>query len=57
MTVINKTHPLSTRGDCDMVDITAEIAGEIKKSISIMQATIFISGSTAGITILNMRMD
>jgi len=51
MTVINKTIRLSTRGDCDMVDITAEIAGEIKKSnINNGIATIFISGSTAGIT-------
>lgn len=51
MTVINKAIRLSTRGHCDMVDITAEIAREIKKSnINDGIATIFISGSTAGIT-------
>ena len=51
MTVINKTIHLSTRGKCDMVDITAEIASEIKNSnINNGIATIFISGSTAGIT-------
>ncbi len=51
MTVINKTIRLSTRGNCDMTDITAEIAGEIKNSnINNGIATIFISGSTAGIT-------
>jgi len=51
MTVINKTIHLSTRGNCDMVDITAEIASEIKNSnINNGIATIFISGSTAGIT-------
>ncbi len=51
MTVINKTIRLSTRGNCDMVDITAEIASEIKNSnINNGIATIFISGSTAGIT-------
>jgi secondary thiamine-phosphate synthase enzyme len=51
MTVINKTIRLSTRGDCDMIDITTEIATEIKNSnINNGIATIFISGSTAGIT-------
>ncbi|MBN2463335.1 MAG: YjbQ family protein [Dehalococcoidia bacterium] len=51
MTVINKTIRLSTRGNCAMTDITAEIAGEIKNSnINNGIATIFISGSTAGIT-------
>jgi len=51
MTVLNKSIRLSTRGNCDMTDITAEIANEIKNSsISNGIATIFISGSTAGIT-------
>ena len=51
MTVINKTIRISTRGDCDMIDITAEVADEIKNSnINNGIATIFISGSTAGIT-------
>ena len=51
MTVINKTIRLSTRGDCDMIDITTEIATEIKNSnINNGIATIFIAGSTAGIT-------
>ena len=51
MTVISKTIRLSTQGNCDMIDITAEIADEIKNSnINNGVATIFISGSTAGIT-------
>jgi secondary thiamine-phosphate synthase enzyme len=51
MTVITKTIPISTRGNCEMIDITAEIAGEISNStINNGTATIFISGSTAGIT-------
>lgn len=51
MTVVNKTIRLSTEGDCDMIDITAEIADEIKNSnLNDGIATIFISGSTAGIT-------
>ncbi|UCH51914.1 MAG: YjbQ family protein [Chloroflexota bacterium] len=50
MMVVNKTIRLSTRGDCDMIDITAEVADEIRDSnINNGIATIFISGSTAGI--------
>ena len=51
MTVISKTISLSTKGNCDMIDITAKIAGEISKSnINNGTATIFINGSTAGVT-------
>lgn len=51
MTVVNKTIRLSTEGDCDMIDITAEVANEIRNSnLNDGIATIFISGSTAGIT-------
>ncbi len=51
MTIISKTIRLSTQGNCDMIDITAEIAREINNSnISNGIATIFIAGSTAGIT-------
>ena len=51
MTVLNKSIRLSTKGNCDMIDITTEIADEIKNStINNGIATIFISGSTAGIT-------
>jgi len=51
MTVLNKNIRLNTKGNCDMIDVTAEIAGEIKNSnIDSGIATIFITGSTAGIT-------
>ena len=51
MTVISKTIRISTKGNCEMIDITAEIAREISNStINNGTATIFISGSTAGIT-------
>ncbi|MBM3118535.1 MAG: YjbQ family protein [Chloroflexi bacterium] len=51
MTVTSKNIRLSTKGNCDMVDITAEIAKEISNStINSGIATIFIAGSTAGIT-------
>ena len=51
MTILSKSIRLSTKGNCDMIDITAEIAREINNSgINSGIATIFISGSTAGIT-------
>jgi secondary thiamine-phosphate synthase enzyme len=51
MTVINKTIRINTRGNCDMIDITGQIAKEINNSdIDSGMATIFITGSTAGIT-------
>jgi secondary thiamine-phosphate synthase enzyme len=51
MTILSRTIRISTKGNCDMIDITAEIAGEINNSnIENGIATIFISGSTAGIT-------
>src|SRR4030042_1024471 len=51
MTVASKTIRLSTQGNCDIIDITNEITKEISNSnISNGIATIFIAGSTAGIT-------
>jgi secondary thiamine-phosphate synthase enzyme len=51
MTVISKTISLSTQGNGDMIDITAEIARGINNStINNGIATIFVAGSTAGIT-------
>ncbi len=49
--VINKTIPINTKGNCDIIDITSQISEEINKSvINNGIITIFISGSTAGIT-------
>jgi len=51
MTIQSKTIHISTSGNCDMIDITAEIAREIRISnINNGIATIFITGSTAGVT-------
>ena len=51
MTIVNSTIRISTQGDGDIVDITRLIAGEIINSeIHTGIVTIFISGSTAGIT-------
>lgn len=51
MTVASKTIRLSTRGRCDIVDITSEVAREVGNSgINSGTATVFITGSTAGVT-------
>jgi secondary thiamine-phosphate synthase enzyme len=49
--VINKKISIQTKGNCDMVDITTQITREISSSsINNGIATIFVSGSTAGIS-------
>jgi secondary thiamine-phosphate synthase enzyme len=51
MTVITKDIRLQTRGACEMIDITAEVSQAIaESSLDNGTATIFIPGSTAGIT-------
>lgn len=56
MTVTNKSIRLSTQGDCDIIDITSEVADAVNdSSISNGTATIFIAGSTAGITTIEFE--
>jgi secondary thiamine-phosphate synthase enzyme len=51
MTVINSSIHITTRGDCEIVDITRDVADEIRNSHVVNGiATLFISGSTAGIS-------
>jgi secondary thiamine-phosphate synthase enzyme len=51
MTIISKTIHIDTKGNGDMIDITGQISREISASdINSGLATIFITGSTAGIT-------
>lgn len=51
MTVASKTLKLSTKGDCDMVDITSEVVREVNDSgINNGAVTVFVAGSTAGVT-------
>jgi secondary thiamine-phosphate synthase enzyme len=51
MTVETKDITLQSRGNCDVIDITAQVAGNVEKSgIRNGTATLFIVGSTAGIT-------
>ena len=51
MTTQSKSIHINTRGNCHMIDITDEVTREIKNSnINSGIATIFITGSTAGVT-------
>jgi len=56
MTVANRSIQLNTRGNCDIIDITSEVAREVSNSgISSGTATIFIVGSTAGVTTIEFE--
>ncbi len=51
MTVVTKSITFKTKGSCDIIDITAQVANEVKQSeVNNGAVTLFISGSTAGIT-------
>ena len=51
MPVVTKTFQLQTNGDTDLIDITPEVAACLSESdISSGIATVFVPGSTAGIT-------
>ncbi len=51
MTIITKTITLKTRGNNDIINITDEVENKITKS-NLMDGiiTVFVSGSTAGVT-------
>jgi len=56
MTVRSQTVHLTTRGDGDIIDITPEVAVEVNRSgISHGAATVFVTGSTAGITTIEFE--
>ncbi len=56
MTVTNRSIQLNTRGNCDIIDITSEVAREVSNSgISSGTVTIFITGSTAGVTTIEFE--
>ncbi len=51
MTVVTRTLTVETRGNCDMIDITSDIARELgNSSLNNGIATVFVAGSTAGVT-------
>lgn len=51
MTVVTRTLTIKTQGNCDMIDITPDVVRELASSgLSNGIATIFVAGSTAGVT-------
>jgi secondary thiamine-phosphate synthase enzyme len=51
MTVVTQDITLQSRGKCDAIDITSQVAKNVEKSgINNGTVTLFIVGSTAGIT-------
>jgi len=51
MTVRTKEITLQSRGNCDIIDVTSEVANHVEKSgIDNGIVTLFVVGSTAGIT-------
>ena len=51
MTVTTRRLQIHTNGNCDIIDITHQVSGEVERSgLEAGTVTVFISGSTAGIT-------
>jgi secondary thiamine-phosphate synthase enzyme len=51
MTVVTKDITLQSRGNCDIIDITSQVAKNVAESgVNSGIVTLFIVGSTAGIT-------
>jgi len=51
MTVVTKDIALQSKGNCDIIDITSQVAKKVEESgINSGIVTLFIVGSTAGIT-------
>ena len=54
--VVTKEINLQTRGECDIVDITTQVEQQIAESdINNGTVTIFVAGSTAGITTIEFE--
>ena len=51
MTVVTKDITFQTKGNCDIIDISSQVAKNVEESgINNGTVTLFISGSTAGVT-------
>jgi len=51
MTVVTKDIAFQTNGDCDILDITSEVVKGVEESgVSNGTVTLFVAGSTAGVT-------
>ena len=54
--VVTKKISLSTKGECDIVDITPQVAEQLSQSgIDNGTVTIFVAGSTAGVTTIEFE--
>ena len=54
--VVTKKISLSTKGECDMVDITPQIEQQLTEAgISNGVVTVFVAGSTAGVTTIEFE--
>ncbi len=54
--VVTKKISLQTKGQCDIIDITSQVAREVAETeINSGIATVFISGSTAGVTTIEFE--
>ena len=51
MTVVTKDITFQSKGNCDIIDITSQVAKNVEESgVNAGIVTLFISGSTAGVT-------
>ena len=56
MSIFSETFTLETRGETDIIDITDQIEGILDKSkLTNGTATVFVGGSTAGITTIEFE--
>ncbi|HEY55868.1 MAG TPA: YjbQ family protein [Dehalococcoidia bacterium] len=54
--IVTKKISLSTRGECDIIDITPQVAEQVSQSgIDSGVVTIFVAGSTAGVTTIEFE--
>jgi secondary thiamine-phosphate synthase enzyme len=54
--VVTKKISLSTRGECDIIDISPQIAEQLSQSgINNGTVTVFVAGSTAGVTTIEFE--
>ena len=54
--VVTKTIQLQTKGQCDIVDITSQVAGEVSGTgLNSGTATVFVNRSTAGVSTIEFE--
>ena len=54
--VVTKRISFSTKGHCDLIDITREVAREVASSnVNAGMATVFVTGSTAGVSTIEFE--